>query len=134
MNNFDKIVYKYLTESVSDGILHRPLKSEELQQLNDGQDVVINITPDKHISKFTISPYDNKEEMESMTTLHSTTMDGDFTYDIIDIDWEVDNIKMTLRSESSDEDEYSDDHVNSQFEELVDDDYEDENNNEKEQY
>lgn len=119
-NKFDKIVNGYLTESVSNGILERPLKKIELKRLNDGEDVIINITPDKYISKFTIAPYDNKEDMESMDKLHSLSMDGDFTFDIIDVDWAVDNIKLTLRAEGS-EDEESDT-VNSQFEDLLNND------------
>jgi hypothetical protein len=116
MKKFDTLVESYMDESVQDGVLQRPLKSEEVSALNNGDEIVITITPDKHLSKFAIAPYDNEADMTSMSKLHSETMDGDFTYNIIGVDWNIDLIKITVSADGGDEEN---EYVNDQFEELI---------------
>jgi hypothetical protein len=121
MKKFDTVVDSYLSESVQDGILQRPLKSAEVDALNNGKDVVITINPDKHLSKFAIAPYDNEADMQNMSKLHSETMDGDFTYNITEVDWNIDLIKITVSKSDDNDDTEENQFVNDQFEDLIDD-------------
>jgi hypothetical protein len=122
MSKFQKIVESFLLESLSNGVLERPLKKVEVAKLNSGEDVVIDITPDRYLNKFTIAPYDNEEDMQSMRQLHSETMDGDFTYNIKSVDWSIGGIRITVTTDEVDNVEngdLTDDQVNADFEALV---------------
>ena len=119
---FDKYIEEILNPShvesndgmveADDGILVHPLSNEELEQLQAGNDITLEITPDAYVDRFKNKPYTDKETMEDMTHIYSKTMAGEFTFKIDNVSWDVDKIVIDVLADggSSDaDDEIEDD-------------------------